>query len=86
MHSQHFLAAAERVHFRKRPEFVVFRFGLSRGLRQRRQPRRPGNEDALQQAVKGARVNDHFLSIKSCITEAQALIFVCVVCFSVHLF
>jgi hypothetical protein len=31
MHSQHFLAAAEHVYFRKTPEFVVFRFGLSQG-------------------------------------------------------
>ena len=51
MHSQHFLAAEEHVYFRKTPEFVVFRFGLSQGLRQRRQPGSPGNED-------GARRND----------------------------
>jgi hypothetical protein len=49
MHSQHFLAAAEHVYFRKTPEFVVFRFGLSQGLRQRRQPRSPGSEDAFEQ-------------------------------------
>ena len=37
---------------------VVFRFGLSQGLRQRRQPRSPGNEDALGQAVDLRRNSD----------------------------